>query len=145
LTKEVYLSKDVGYLLVEVIDRTTNEHLSNVQISIISEKNDTISRALTDNSGKYETSISKGLYKILAQRDDYLPNSDFIKVEKNSRNKIVIPLTPKFAIIYGLVLDAEKGFRVNAKIDIKKDNNLIKTIEGDSFMLSLMLEIIFLK
>jgi outer membrane protein OmpA-like peptidoglycan-associated protein len=137
LTKEVYLSKDAGYLLVEVIDRTTNEHLSNVQISIISEKNDTISRALTDNSGKYETSISKGLYKILAQRDDYLPNSDFIKVEKNSRNKIVIPLTPKFAIIYGLVLDAEKGFRVNAKIDIKKDNNLIKTIEGDSYYVKL--------
>jgi outer membrane protein OmpA-like peptidoglycan-associated protein len=137
LTKEVYLSKDVGYLLVEVIDRTTNEHLNNVQISIISEKNDTISRAITDNSGKYETSISKGLYKISAQRDDYLPNSDFVQIEKNSRNKIVIPLTPKFAIIYGLVLDAEKGFRVNAKIDIKKDNNLIKTIEGDSYYVKL--------
>jgi outer membrane protein OmpA-like peptidoglycan-associated protein/5-hydroxyisourate hydrolase-like protein (transthyretin family) len=137
LTKEVYLSKDIGYLLVEVIDKTSGEHLSNVQISLISEKNDTISKSITDNSGKYETSISKGLYKILAQRDDYLPNSDFVKVEKNSRNKIIIPLTPKFAIIYGFVLDAEKGFRVNAKIDIKKDNSLIKTIEGDSYYVKL--------
>ncbi len=137
ITKEVYLSKDIGYLLVEVIDKTTGENLSNVQISIISEKNDTISKAITDNSGKYEIAITKGLYKILAQRDDYLPNSEFVNIEKNSRNKIVIPLMPKFAIIYGLVLDAEKGFRVNAKIDIKKENNLIKTIEGDSYYVKL--------
>ena len=137
LTKEVYLSKDIGYLLVEVIDKTTGEHLSNVQISLISEKNDTISKSITDNSGKYETSISKGLYKILAQREDYLPNSDFVKIEKNSRNKIIIPLTPKFAIIYGIVLDAEKGFRVKAQIDIKKDNNVINKIEGDSYYVKL--------
>ncbi|MEO0224982.1 MAG: hypothetical protein ABIL76_07845 [candidate division WOR-3 bacterium] len=137
LIKEVYLSRDIGYLLVEVIDKTSGEHLSNVQISLISEKNDTISKSITDNSGKYETSISKGLYKILAQREDYLPNSDFVKIEKNSRNKIIIPLTPKFAIIYGLVLDAEKGFRVKAQIDIKKDNSLIKTIEGDSYYVKL--------
>ncbi|MCS7245281.1 MAG: OmpA family protein [candidate division WOR-3 bacterium] len=137
LTKEVYLRSDIGYLLVEVIDRTTGEHLANAQVSIVSEKGDTLSKAITDNSGKYETSLGKGLYKIIAQKEEYLPNSDFVQIQKDSRNKVVIPLTPKFAIIYGLVLDAEKGFRVKAKIDVKRDNNIITTIEGDSYYLKL--------
>lgn len=137
LTKEVYLRSDIGYLLVEVIDKMTGEHLNNAQILIISEKGDTTSRAITDNSGKYETSLGKGLYKVIAQKEEYIPNSEFVQIERDSRNRIVIPLTPKFAIIYGLVLDAEKGFRVKAKIDIKKENNVINTIEGDSYYVKL--------
>ncbi|MEO0202847.1 MAG: OmpA family protein, partial [candidate division WOR-3 bacterium] len=137
LTREVYLRSDIGYLTVEVIDKMTGEHLKDAQISIISEKNDTISKAITDNSGKYETSLGKGLYKVIAQKEEYISNSEFTQIERDSRNKIVIPLTPKFAIIYGLVLDAEKGFRVKAKIDIKKENNVINTIEGDSYYVKL--------
>ncbi len=138
LTKEVYLRSDIGYLIVEVIDKTTGEHLDDAQIYIVSEKNDTVSRAITDNSGKYETSLGAGLYKIIAQKDEYLPGSEVFQIERDSRNRIVIGLVPKFAIIYGLVLDAEKGFRVKANIDVKKDNNLIKTIENaDSYYLKL--------
>ncbi len=140
--KEILLRKvepEAGELIARVKDALTDEMLVGASIFVISDKGDTTARGLTDEKGTFRTKLLKGSYNVVASMEGYFPAQRSIFVEKKSLVDITLSLRTKFGIVYGLILDREKGNRVKARIEvIDSADNVLHTFESDSYYVKLM-------
>ncbi len=141
IEKEVVLRKlepEAGRLIVKVIDATTGDAISGANVMAISSKGDTVLTLTTGAKGSVESRLLKGAYRILVSALDYLPAERSIEIMKNQTVDITIPLKSKYAVVFGYVLDHEKGTRVRADIKIFDSNgNLVKSMKADSYYVKL--------
>ncbi len=141
IRKEVALRKvepEAGTLIVKVIDATTGDAIAGANVLAISGKGDTVFTLTTGEKGSVKSRLLKGSYRIVVSALDYLPAERNISIGKNQTVDITIPLKSKYAIVFGYVLDHEKGTRVKADIRVyDADGNLVKSMKADSYYVKL--------
>lgn len=139
--KEIALRKvepESGTLIAKVIDALTQEPIAGANVMVISSKGDTILVQTTGSSGKVESKIPKGTYTLHASAQDYLPATKEFSISKNQTVDITVPLKSKYSVVYGYILDNEKGNRVKARIRIMdEEGNVIEEMVADSYMVRL--------
>ncbi len=139
--KEVSLRKvepESGTLIVKVIDALTQEPVAGANIVAVSSKGDTVLSLTTGRNGTVKSRILKGKYSLIVSAQDYLTASRTFSISKNQTVDITVPLKSKYGIVYGYVLDNEKGTRVRASIRIfDESGKLIQEMVTDSYMVKL--------
>ncbi len=141
IEKEVALRKlepEAGRLIVKVIDATTAEPVAGANVMAISDRGDTVLTLTTGEKGSVSSRLLKGTYRVVVSALDYLPAQRDITIGKNQTVDITIPLKSRYAIVFGYVLDHEKGTRVKADIRIYDENgNMVKSMKADSYYVKL--------
>jgi len=141
IEKEVALREvepEAGKLIVKVIDATTGSPIAGANVMAVSDKGDTVLTLTTGEKGTVSSRLLKGRYRIIVSALDYLPAERSISIGKNQTVDITIPLKSKYAIVYGYILDHEKGTRVKADIKIyDEEGNLVKSMKADSYYVKL--------
>jgi len=141
IEKEVALRKvepEAGRLIVKVIDATTGKPIAGANVLAISSSGDTVLTLTTGEKGTISSRLLKGRYRLVVSALDYLPEQKEITMGKNQTIDLTIPLKSKYAVVFGYILDHEKGTRVRANIKIfDEQGNLIKSMEADSYSVKL--------
>lgn len=72
----------------KIVDKTYNEPLPNVKITIYDANNKVVDQFYTDNAGEYLLKVPVGDYTVTYEKMGYLPQTDKLSVTKNDINKM---------------------------------------------------------